>query len=51
MVGVDQVATAMENIKQASSQNSASVKQLETTALTIAELGQELKQLTERYKI
>ncbi|HUU30035.1 MAG TPA: methyl-accepting chemotaxis protein [archaeon] len=51
MVGIDQAATAMENIKQASSQNSASTKQLETAALTIAELGQELKQLTERYKI
>jgi methyl-accepting chemotaxis protein len=51
MVGVDQVAGAMENIKQASMQNVASAKQLETAALNLSDLGQRLKQIVERYKV
>ena len=51
LVGVDQVATAMENIKQASAQNVASAKQLETAAHNLNALGQRLKQTVERYKI
>ncbi len=45
MVGVDQVATAMENIHQASTQNVASTRQVEATAQTLHELGLKLKQL------
>lgn len=42
MVGMDQVALAMENIKQASLQNVAGTRQAETAAHTLRELGQNL---------
>ncbi|HSI38638.1 MAG TPA: CHASE3 domain-containing protein [Methylotenera sp.] len=51
LVGVDQVAGAMESIKQASVQNVASAQQLETAARNLNELGQKLKQMVERYKV
>ncbi len=41
----------MENIKQASTQNVASAKQLEVAARNLSELGQRLKQIVERYKV
>jgi methyl-accepting chemotaxis protein len=47
MVGMDQVALAMENIKQASSQNMAGTKQAEVAAQNLHELGVKLKQLVE----
>ena len=51
LVGVDQVAGAMESIKQASAQNVAGAKQLETAARNLNDLGQRLKQMVERYKV
>ena len=45
LVGMDQVALAMENIKQASAQNAASTKQAKTSAQNLHELEQKLKQL------
>ncbi len=51
LVGVDQVATAMESIKQASTQNVASAKQLESAAQGIKDLGQQLKQAAEKYRV
>ncbi|UUZ74870.1 methyl-accepting chemotaxis protein [Polaromonas sp. P1(28)-13] len=51
LVGVDQVAGAMESIKQASTQNVASAKQVEVAARNLDELGQRLKQMVERYKV
>ena len=51
LIGVDQVATAMESIKQASAQNVASARQLETAARNLDDLGQRLKQIVERYKV
>ena len=42
MVGMDQVALAMENIKQASVQNVAGTRQAETAAHNLHELGQKL---------
>ncbi|WP_332739113.1 methyl-accepting chemotaxis protein [Hydrogenophaga sp.] len=51
LVGVDQVAGAMESIKQAAAQNVASAKQLETAAYNLNELGQRLKSMVERYKV
>jgi methyl-accepting chemotaxis protein len=51
LVGMDQVALAMENIKQASTQNVTSSKQSEIAAQNLHELGQKLKQLVERYKL
>jgi len=41
----------MENIKQASTQNVASAKQLETAARNLSELGQRLKALVENYAV
>lgn len=50
-IGMEQSAYAMENIRQASAQNVEGVKQLETGAIDLDELGQHLKQLVERYKV
>lgn len=51
LAGVDQVALAMDNIKQASTQNVAGTKQTETAAHGLHEVGQKLKQMVERYKV
>jgi methyl-accepting chemotaxis protein len=51
LVGMDQVAGAMENIKQASTQNVASARQLETAARNLSDLGQRLKALVENYTV
>ncbi|MEJ0000258.1 MAG: CHASE3 domain-containing protein [Verrucomicrobiota bacterium] len=51
LVGTDQVAMAMENIKQASVQNMAGTRQAETAAHNLHDLGQKLKQLVTIYKI
>ncbi len=51
MVGVDQVATAMENIHQASTQNVASTRQVEATAQTLHELGLKLKLMVGQFKV
>ena len=51
MVGMDQVALAMENIKQASVQNVAGTKQAEVAAQNLHELGQKLQQLAAQYKV
>ncbi len=48
LVGMDQVALAMENIKQASTQNVAGTKQAEKAAQDLQTLGQKLKQLVDR---
>ena len=47
---MDQVGVAMESIRQASTQNVAGARQLETAARNVSELGQRLKQMVERYK-
>jgi methyl-accepting chemotaxis protein len=51
MTGIDQVASAMENIKLATTQNLEGSRQLETASTNLNELGQKLKQLIERYKV
>ena len=51
MVGMDQVALAMENIKQASMQNVSGTRQAEVAAQHLHELGQKLKGLAEQYKV
>ena len=48
MVGMDQVALAMENIKQASVQNVSGTKQAEVAAQNLHELGQKLNDLIGR---
>jgi len=49
MIGMEQISNAMESIKQASSQNLVGIKQMETTAHDLAELGRKLKESSERY--
>ena len=51
LVGTDQVAAAMESIKQASVQNAAGTKQTEAAARNLHELGQKLKRLVEQYRV
>lgn len=51
LIGMDQVAAAMENIKQASTQNVASAKQLETAARGLSDVGQQLRQLVANYAV
>lgn len=51
LVGVDQVAEAMDSIRLASSQNVASASQLESTARGLDQLGLRLKQMVARYQV
>lgn len=51
LIGMDQVATAMENITQASQQNAAGTKQAEESARALHELGGRLREVVERYKL
>ena len=51
MVGMDQVALAMENIKQASVQNVSGTRQAEVAAQSLHELGQKLQQLAAQYRV
>jgi methyl-accepting chemotaxis protein len=51
LVGMDQVVGAMESIKQASAQNVAGTRQIETAAQNLHSLGQTLKQLVEQYNV
>jgi methyl-accepting chemotaxis protein len=50
LVGVSQVAMAMENIKQASTQNATGVRQTEAAARSMTELSQKLGALVQRYR-
>lgn len=51
LVGMDQVAMAMTNIKQAATQNAAGTKQVEVTVRNLQEIGQRLKGLVEHYRV
>jgi methyl-accepting chemotaxis protein len=51
LVGTDQVALAMENIRQGSTQNAAGTKQAEMAAHNLHELGQKFKRLLEQYRV
>lgn len=51
LIGMDQIVMAMEGIKQATTQNVASTKQVEASLKNFHELGQKLRQLVERFKI
>ena len=50
-VGMEQIALAMENVKQASHDNAASTKQSEKTAQDLHDLGVRLKEIVEQYEI
>ncbi|HWB58753.1 MAG TPA: CHASE3 domain-containing protein [Chthoniobacteraceae bacterium] len=51
VAGTDQVAMAMENIKQASAQNMAGTKQTEIAAHNLHDLGVRFKRMVEQYKV
>jgi methyl-accepting chemotaxis protein len=51
LVGMDQVALAMVNIKHATTQNATSTKQVESTVRSLQDLGKRLKKIVERYKV
>ncbi|MGE0356372.1 MAG: methyl-accepting chemotaxis protein [Burkholderiales bacterium] len=51
IVGMDQVALAMDNIKQASLQNVAGTRQAETAAHDLNELGRKLKDLAGQFRL
>ncbi|MBI4213796.1 MAG: methyl-accepting chemotaxis protein [Chloroflexi bacterium] len=51
LVGMDQVALAIENINQASTQNAASTKQGEAAAQNLHDLGLRLRELVARYQV
>jgi methyl-accepting chemotaxis protein len=51
LVGMDQVALAMQHIEQASAQNVTSTKQTESAAQHLRDLGQTLKQLVEQFNV
>ncbi len=51
LVGMDQVVLAITNIHQASAQNVAGAKQVENAAQNLHDLGQQLKQLIDRYRL
>lgn len=51
LIGTDQVAVAMENIKQASLQNMESMKQVEGAVSNLHELGQKLKKTVEQFRV
>ncbi|CAB1369452.1 methyl-accepting chemotaxis protein [Denitratisoma oestradiolicum] len=50
LVGMDQAVLAIQNIREASSQNVASTRQTEGAAQNLHELGVKLKQLVARYR-
>jgi len=51
LVGTNQIASAIENIRQAAEQNAAGTKQVEKAANDLNELGEKLKAMVEASKI
>jgi methyl-accepting chemotaxis protein len=51
MAGMNQIVPAIENIRQASDQNVIGTKQTQTAAKSLNELSQNLKKITEKYKV
>jgi len=50
-IGIDQIATAIQSINQASNQNMEGSRQIETATRNIYDLNQKLHQLVSRYKV
>ena len=50
-IGMDQIATAIQSINQASNQNVEGSRQIETATRNIYDLNQKLQQLVNRYKV
>ena len=51
MAGMDQIVPAMENIKQASEQNVTGIRQVQTAVNELGELGQNLKDVIDKYSL
>lgn len=51
LIGMEQIASAMENIKQASMQNTESTKQVDRSMETLQDTGNKLKKLIDTYKL
>lgn len=51
MAGMNQIVPAIENIRQASEQNVIGTKQTQMAAKSLNELSQNLKKITEKYKV
>ena len=51
LIGMDQIASAIANIRQATTQNVAGTKQLEVSAKNLQEMGGRMKALVERQRI
>lgn len=51
LAGMDQMAAAMGNIKQATVANVASARQMESAARDLGELGRRLQELVEQYQV
>ena len=51
LIGMDQVVSAMENIREASSQTASSTKQTEKAAHDLHNLGQKLQGIVKLYKV
>ncbi|MCK4825583.1 hypothetical protein KA005_58080, partial [bacterium] len=51
LVGMDQIVTAMESIKEASKQNVGATQQVESSASDLHMLGKRLTHLIEQYQI
>jgi len=50
VVGMEQIGIAMKNINQAGSETAASMKQAETAAQNLHDLGQKLREIVEQFK-
>ena len=51
MIGMDQIATAMESIRQASQDNVGGSRQVDQAARNLHQLGLKLKGLAGRFKL
>ena len=51
LAGMDQVAIAMDNIKQASAEHAAGSRQSEASARNLHELGETLRRMSERFRL
>ena len=51
MAGMEQIVPAMENIKTASEQNVSGIRQAQSAAHDLSNLGQNLKSIIERFKL
>jgi len=51
LTAIDQVTSAMENIKEAAQQNAAGMKQLEAAVQGLNEMGKNISSLVARYKV